>query len=57
MPIGLAGFNVNKAVDKFDGTGDVSEWIDQVRITKRVMKLSNQDVAGPCLPVLEEAGI
>ena len=36
---------VNEVVSKFSGEGDVAQWIRQVRIAKRVMRLEESDLA------------
>ena len=36
---------VNEIVSKFSGEGDVAQWIRQVRIAKRVMRLEDSDLA------------
>ena len=36
---------LNEVVVKFTGEGDVAEWIDQVRIAKRIMQLTDSDLA------------
>ena len=41
----FARYRVNKIAAKFNGDRDVAAWIRQVRIAKRVMRLSGEDVA------------
>ena len=36
---------VNEIVSKFSGEGNVAQWIRQVRIAKRVMRLKDSDLA------------
>ena len=36
---------MNEVVSKFSGEGDVAQWIRQVRIAKRVMRLEESDLA------------